>query len=85
MIGVQQGYPGIVATNVTVTRPTAGGYVTDFGTGENRPLTSVVNFSPGQTVPNASTVDVGTAGSVDYYDGSGGTADLIVDIFGYYN
>jgi hypothetical protein len=80
------GAANAVAANVTVTGPAAGGYVAAYPDGENRPITSVLNFNRGQTIPNATTVAVGgDAGSVLLYNGSPGTAHLIVDVFGLYN
>jgi len=76
-----------IAANVTVTGPTAGGYITIYPDDETtRPLASVVNFRAGQTVPNATTVGVGSGNTrgVDLYNGSAGSTDLILDVFGFY-
>jgi hypothetical protein len=67
--------------NVTVTGPTAGGYLTVYPDAANRPTASNVNFSPHQTVPNLVTVALGANG-VDIYNGSGGTANIVVDLEG---
>ena len=42
--------------NVTVTDPTAGSYMTVWPKGEVQPTASNLNWSAGQTIPNAVTV-----------------------------
>ena len=73
-----------VEVNITATDEAAGGYITAYADGASRPKTSNVNFSAHQTVPNMAIVPVGADGKIDLYNGSGGTADLIVDVAGYY-
>gem|GEM_PF-166039 len=73
-----------VVINVTVTGPTAGGFLTAFPTGEARPDASNLNFLPGQTVANLVTVKIGSAHSVSLYNHFGST-DVVVDIVGYYS
>ena len=84
--GALGGNPSVAAAvmNVTVANPTALGYVTTYPTGTPRPLTSSVNFSAGQSVPNLVTVRVGATGKVDFYTFSAGQTNLIADIAGYY-
>jgi hypothetical protein len=76
-----------VILNVTVTEPTASGFLTLYPADESRPVVSNVNFVAGQTVPNLTTVKVGSAGGsankVKLYNFTGST-HVIVDIFGYY-
>jgi len=74
-----------IAANLTVTAPTQGGYVTAYGTGYTRPETSTLNFSPGSTVANAATVEDFDSYRMAFYNGSSGTIQLIVDVFGYYS
>ena len=69
--------------NLTVTQPTALGYITSYPDGQTRPTVSDLNFNRGQTVPNQVTVPV-TDGRVDLYNGSDGTAHLIADLEGYF-
>lgn len=78
------GAPEAVAANVTVTGPAAGGYVTVYPGSTPRPSTSVLNFTPGQTIANATTVGANNA-QISLYNGSGGSANLIMDVFGFYN
>lgn len=72
-----------VALNVTVTEPSTGGFVTAYPTGTVRPLASNLNFGPGQTVPNAVVVKVGTLGRVSFYNNAG-TTHLVADVAGWY-
>jgi hypothetical protein len=72
-----------VALNVTVTEPTAVGFVTAYPAGTTRPLASNLNIVPGQTVPNAVVVKLGTLGRVTFYNSSG-TTHLIADVAGWY-
>ncbi len=78
-----------VMANVTVTNPTANGFLTVYpsGTGaysqESSPQASTVNFSKGETVANLSDVEIGTGGNVSVYNGSGGSVDVILDVDGY--
>jgi hypothetical protein len=76
------GAAGSVVMNVTVVAPTAGGYLTVYPTGENRPTASNVNFSPGQTVPNSATVKVGAGGKVTVFVNSG-CAHVLIDVAGF--
>ena len=74
---------GAVSLNVTVTDPTAAGYVTVWPAGLTRPLASNVNFTAGQTVANAVPVGVGDSGQISIYNSSGDT-DVVVDVTGWY-
>ncbi|MBS2964432.1 S8/S53 family peptidase [Actinocrinis puniceicyclus] len=79
-----------VAMNVTVTAPTASGYVTVYpnqdaaGNPVTRPTVSNLNFSANQVIANMVIVPVGKDGKVDFYNGSGGPTDLIADVAGYF-
>ncbi len=73
-----------VVLNVTVTQTTTPGYLTVSPTGTTRPVVSNLNWSAGATIPNAVTVKVGTGGSIDLYQSGPGTAQVIVDVAGYY-
>jgi hypothetical protein len=82
--GVPASGVAAVALNVTVTQPASAGFVTVYGEGSALPLTSNLNFMPGQTVPNMVIAPVGAGGVVDLYNGSAGTIALIADVSGYY-
>lgn len=71
--------------NVTVTQPTAAGFVTAYDSGSPRPNSSNLNYAPGQTVPNLVTTPLGASdGKVALNNQSTGSAQLIADIFGYF-
>lgn len=74
-----------VVLNITVTASTHSGYLQAYPAGANAGISSIVNFAPGQNVPNLTVVPVGTGGkltlrlsTVDF-----GTADVVVDVFGW--
>ena len=75
-----------ISANITVTRPTAAGYLTLFPTGGAAPLASNVNFSAGQTRANNGVFLLGAAGDLDVFGGvpDGQTVDLILDVNGYF-
>ena len=73
-----------VVLNVTVTNPSASGYVTIWPAGANRPLASNLNFTPGLTIPNRVEVQVGSGGKVSILNFAG-SADVIVDVNGWYS
>jgi hypothetical protein len=73
-----------VVLNVTVADTTGGGYATVYPDGTGRPIASNINFSKGEAIPNLVTVNVGSDGAIDLYNGSTGTANFLGDIEGYY-
>ena len=73
-----------VVLNVTAIDAEGEGYVTVFPWGEALPNTSNVNIKRfGQMVPNLVTVRLGSQGKVGLY--SSISANLLVDVFGYYS
>ena len=74
---------GAVALNVTVTSPTAAGFLTVYPAGTHRPTASNLNFTPFQTVPNMVIVPLGNNGQISIYN-SAGSADVIVDVLGWF-
>ncbi len=72
-----------VALNVTVTQPSAGGFLTVYPWGTTRPTASSLNFVAGQTVPNLVLAKVGTDGKVSVYNLTG-TTHVIFDVVGWY-
>jgi hypothetical protein len=72
-----------VVLNVTVTGPTAAGYVTVYPDGGSRPTTSNLNFTAGETVPNLVVAPVGADGKVDFFNAVG-SVQLVADVSGYY-
>jgi streptogramin lyase len=73
-----------VIMNVTVTAPTANGYVTVHPGDVARPLASNLNFTPGTTRANLVTVRVPDDGVVELFNAAG-TTHLLADIVGYYS
>lgn len=72
-----------VVLNVTVDRPSAGGYLTLWPSGEGRPTVSSLNFDPGDLITNMVTVKVGANGMVDLYNYQG-MVPTVIDVVGYY-
>jgi hypothetical protein len=73
-----------VVLNVTVTQTTSSGYLTVSPSGAARPVVSNLNWSAGATIPNAVTVKVGSGGKIDLFQSGPGSAQVIVDVAGYY-
>jgi hypothetical protein len=89
---VPAGATGVVL-NVTVVAPASDGFISVRpADAPGAPATSSLNFVAGTTVPNAVTVAVPTAGAdagkieitYDAYGSTGPTADVLVDVVGYY-
>jgi hypothetical protein len=75
--------PAAVVLNVTVTNPTTASYLTVWPDGVAKPVASDLNYLSVQTVPNLVVVKLGSTGSIDLYNAFG-TADVIVDVVGWY-
>jgi len=75
-----------VSINLTVTNPTGTGNLTTYAGGTAVPSTSVVSFRPGQTRASNAVAQLGVAGDLAVFCSSpaGTTADVIVDIVGYF-
>ncbi|GIG58510.1 hypothetical protein Lfu02_28820 [Longispora fulva] len=72
-----------VTMNVTVTGPTANGFLTVYPDGQTMPNASNLNWTPGLTVPNLVVVPV-VNGKVAFHNTSPGTVHLVADIVGYH-
>ncbi|MCX5612972.1 hypothetical protein OHB39_36285 [Streptomyces sp. NBC_00047] len=83
--GVPQSGVKAVVLNMTVTDAKDGGHLTVWPSGSERPNSSSLNWTAGQTVPNHVVVPVGADGTVKLFNASWGTAHLIADVFGYYS
>ena len=83
MGGVPSTGVAAVALNLTVTEPTAVGFLTVYPTGETRPLASSANFVASQTAANAVVARIGTGGKVTIYNSSG-TSHLVADVAGWH-
>ncbi|MGH3417703.1 MAG: PKD domain-containing protein, partial [Actinocrinis sp.] len=73
-----------VALNVTVTGTVGAGFISAYPDGTTRPVTSNLNFTTGQTVPNMVIVPVGADGKVDLYN-SASSVNLVADVTGYFS
>ncbi|MFJ1567514.1 hypothetical protein ACIOG8_25425 [Streptomyces erythrochromogenes] len=73
-----------VVLNVTVTNTKAAGHVRAYADGTERPTTSNVNYSAGDSVPNLVIVPVGKNGYVNLYNSGEQGVDLIADVTGYF-
>ncbi|HEU5348338.1 MAG TPA: hypothetical protein VFU63_06970, partial [Ktedonobacterales bacterium] len=69
--------------NLTVTSPSAGGYLVIYPQGSPTPTTSTVNFLTHQTVANSFAVGLSTGGQVTVHSFTSGQCHFIVDITGY--
>lgn len=72
--------------NLTVTQPTANGFITAYPDGVAQPTVSNVNFLTGQTTANLAMLDTNTAeqAATNVHNSSTGTTELIIDVFGYF-
>ncbi|OLR93136.1 hypothetical protein [Actinokineospora bangkokensis] len=73
-----------VVVNVTGIGGSVGTYVTAYPGGAARPTASTLNLAPGQVAPNLAVVQIGTDGTVRFYNNTG-TVNLVVDLAGYYD
>lgn len=75
-----------VSVNVTVTQPSAPGYLSLFEGGGAAPLASTINFAPGQTRANNAVIRLASdgAGTLAILNGSTGSAHVILDVNGYF-
>jgi hypothetical protein len=74
-----------VSINVTVTQPTAPGFLTVYPSGIARPLVSVINYSAAKTRANNAVVGLGPTGLLRIFSGQAtGTVHVIIDVNGYF-
>jgi hypothetical protein len=73
-----------VVLNVTVTGTTAPSFLTLWPNGAAQPTASNLNWSAGQTIPNAVTVKVGDLAKIKVFNNSG-AANVIIDVVGWYD
>jgi hypothetical protein len=75
--------PTAVVLNVTVARPSTASFLTVWPDGASTPTSSDLNFVGGQVVPNLVVVKLSAGGKIDILNGYG-SADVIVDVVGWY-
>jgi Periplasmic copper-binding protein (NosD) len=73
-----------VAINVTVTDPTAAGYLTVFNQPQRGVSSSDVDFTRGQTLANLVTIEP-VDGAISFQNNSQGTIQVVADLDGYYS
>jgi hypothetical protein len=74
-----------VAVAITVTDETSGGVLTVYPAQTPQPTTSTVNFNTGITTTNDAVVPVGPDGDIAIFNAAGGTAQILVDVTGYFS
>jgi hypothetical protein len=84
MNGAPPGNSTGTVMNMTVTGPTAVGFLTVCPDDETRPNASNLNFSAGETVPNLVSTVFGQGSGIDVYNDSAGSTSLVVDVEGYF-
>lgn len=72
-----------VVMNVAVDGTTGSSYLSVFPAGTAAPLVANLNWSPGTTISNLTTVKIGAGGQVSVLNYSG-NAQVIADLAGYY-
>ncbi len=72
-----------VVTNVTVTDTDASSFLSVFPQGSSLPTVSSLNWVPGETIPNAVTVELSTIGQISMYNLTG-HVDVVADVAGWY-
>jgi hypothetical protein len=82
------GLPGsarAIAVNVTVTGATQPGFLRLYAADESPVSTSTINYRSGLTRANNAIIRLDNSGAVAAYCGqAGGTADVLLDLFGYF-
>ncbi len=73
----------VVVANVTVTDTGDDSYLTLWLADPTRPTVSSLNWTAGETIPNAVTVSLGTGGAVSIYN-LVAQVDVLVDVAGWY-
>lgn len=77
-----------VAVNITVVAPTHLGFLRAWGTGAEEGTSSLVNFNPGQIIPNSAVLRPGAGGklTIRMFTPTGpADADVLIDVFGWFS
>jgi hypothetical protein len=70
--------------NLTVTSPTAAGYMSAWSLFGTQPNASVLNWTAGQTIANTTIVPVAGGSGADFRVYSSSGTHVIIDVVGYY-
>jgi serine protease len=73
----------VVVANVTAVLGTATSFLTIYPSGSGRPLSSDLNMSRGDIVPNLAVSKLGPDGNIQIYNAQG-SVDVVVDVAGWY-
>jgi hypothetical protein len=74
-----------VAANFTVISGDASGYLSIYPASTTvHPVSSSINWTANETVPAFTIADTAGTGSVEVYNSAGGTINLLIDVFGYF-
>jgi hypothetical protein len=87
MLGGGCGVPATakaVVINLTIDTPPAAGFLTLYPGDQSLPVVSTLNFRAGQVRANNAIVPLGADGTLGIFNGSPGTANVIVDVVGYF-
>ena len=74
-----------VAVNLIAVDAAGGGLLTAYPDGASLPVASNVNYGATSAFANAALVPVGADGKIDINNNSGGTVDVVIDVFGYFS
>ena len=66
--------------NITATSGMRAGCITAYTTGTTRPAIPTLDFAAAQTVSNLTIARLGSAGTINLYNGSAGTVNLAADV-----
>jgi hypothetical protein len=70
--------------NTTVTQGTQPGFLIVYPADSGQPNTSNANWSTAETVADLGAIQADGGVGLEYYNGGGGTAQVISDVFGYF-
>jgi PKD repeat protein len=74
-----------LVTNLTLVDEADNGYITAYPAGTSLPAVSSLNYLQGKTLAGLALLPTtGSNQSIDVYNNSTGTTDLIMDVFGYF-
>jgi len=83
--GIPYGVAQAVVMNITATQPTGEGYFTAYSLASAQPLSSVLNWTAGQTIANTTIVPVWPGAGNDFNLLAGvSTVHAVIDVLGYY-
>lgn len=81
--GVPESGVAAVVVNLAVVTPKASGYLSAYPN-PGKPTSSNLNFSAGRTIANLAVVPVASNGTIQLFNGSGGSAFVLVDVTGWF-